>query len=74
MAILYHEVKSDKIQSVLEQGLRRISRGDKGSDRNIKRTDTLLDDGCPKELKAAGVSRDNNLYCCIPYYDGIVLL
>lgn len=42
--ILYHEVDSSDVDSILREGLKRTSRGDKGDDKAIIKTDKLLDD------------------------------
>lgn len=60
--VAYHETNPDNLGATLTHGLRRTSRGDKGDDPDIKRTDDLLDALRPESLLAAGVSRDNNLY------------
>lgn len=60
--ILYHEVDPKEVESILHEGLKRTSRGDKGDDTTIEKTDQLLDNMRPKHLKESGVSRDNNLY------------
>jgi hypothetical protein len=62
MTIAYHEIKSSSLSEVLENGLKCTSRGEKGDDQHIIKTDTLLDKYCPNSLRTAGVSRDNNLY------------
>ena len=65
MAIAYHEVTSSSLSGVLKTGLKRTSRGEKGDDQDIIKTDTLLDKYRPEPLRAAGVSRDNNLYAYV---------
>jgi hypothetical protein len=60
---LYHEISKDNLNAALSNGLKRSPRGAKGSDQTIIRTDHLLDSLRPQRLIAAGVSRDNNLYC-----------
>lgn len=59
---VYHEVQPDSLGSILEDGLKRTTRGDKGDDSSIYHTDQLLDRLRPSTLTDAGVSRDNNLY------------
>lgn len=63
MVIAYHEIKQSEQHSALRHGLKCTARGDKGSDKSIAKTDKLLDECRPPELRAAGVGRDNNLYC-----------
>ncbi len=58
----YHEVTPDAVASILSEGLKRTSRGEKGDDSAIARTDRFLDDRRPDTLKDAAVSRDDNLY------------
>lgn len=58
--------------SVLEQGLKKTSRGDKGDDSITAKTDHLLDRCRPAQLKRAGVSRDDNLYCYRVHNGGVV--
>ena len=62
---LYHLIEPDSLGSILRSGLKRTSRGDKGDDKYIKKTDKFLDAHCPADLKSVGVSRDNNLYACL---------
>lgn len=65
MTFAYHEVKSSSLQEVLKNGLKCTSRGDKGDDKDIIKTDALLDKHRPTSLRRAGVSRDNNLYAYV---------
>ena len=60
--IVYHEVSNDALDSVLEEGLVRTSRGEKGDDSSIAKTDELLDGNRPAALREIGISRDDNLY------------
>ncbi len=60
---LYHEVKPDSVGAILQKGLIRTSRGQKGDDKYIIQTDAILDQHRSSALKEAGVSRDDNLYC-----------
>lgn len=60
--LVYHEASPDKIESILQNGLKRQSRGAKGDDVWIKKTDKFLDERRPKKLRDAGVSRDDNIY------------
>jgi hypothetical protein len=53
-------------------GLKCTSRGEKGADQDIIKTDALLDKHCPESLRAAGVSRDNNLYAYVTVNDKII--
>jgi hypothetical protein len=68
----YHEIASSKLGAVLKNGLKRKAGGDKSSDKEITKTDGLLDKYCPKDLKDAGLSRQNNLYCYLAYKDSVV--
>lgn len=70
--IAYHEVSPDNVDAVLREGLKRTSRGDKGNDDAIMRTDQLLDELRPKKLKEAGWSRDDNLYAYVADGDQII--
>jgi hypothetical protein len=72
MLVVYHEIKKDRLESVLERGLKRTSRGEKGDDSTTARTDKLLDEHRPDHLKQAGVSRDDNLYCYLTHNQGVV--
>lgn len=65
MTFAYHEVQPSSLQEVLKNGLKCTSRGDKGDDKDIIKTDALLDKHCPALLRRAGVSRDNNLYAYV---------
>ncbi len=69
---VYHEADPSSAESILETGLKRTSRGAKGDDSAIARTDQLLDEHMPSELKDNNVSRDDNLYAYIADGDKIV--
>ena len=60
--IIYHEVTPESLSSVLSDGLKRTSRGAKTDDKAIVKTDKLLDAHCPEHLRAAGLSRQENIY------------
>lgn len=70
--IVFHEANPDTVESVKEHGLRCTSRGEKGDDTTIVRTDEILDNYCPDGLRSSGVSRDNNLYAYI-YVEGDII-
>ena len=59
---IYHQLTNSSLQSVLSKGLRKTSRGAKGDNDLIIKTDAFLDKYIPEELKKAGVSRNNNIY------------
>ena len=59
---LYHELSPEALRNALADGLKRTSRGDKGQDEAIKKTDTYLDRRRPDALRKHGVSRDDNIY------------
>ena len=59
---VYHEIDLDSLKSAMSEGLKRTTRGDKGNDDDIVKTDQFLDDRRPSALKQADVSRDDNLY------------
>lgn len=67
----YHEVSPDGLGSVLANGLKRTSRGDK-SDKIIAKTDAFLDAHRPKYLKDNGVSRDDNVYGYVAVGDAVI--
>ncbi len=69
---VYHVVNPDHLQSILDNGIKRTSRGDKGDDQLIAQTDVFLDDRCPVALVRQGVSRSNNLYAYFSFEDKIV--
>lgn len=60
--IVYHEVNPDALRIIRREGLKRTSRGDKGDDQAIIKTDKFLDEHRLEHLRVTGVSRDNNLY------------
>lgn len=75
--LVYHEASPDMIESILQHGLKKQSRGEKGDDVWIKKTDKFLDECRPKKLREAGVSRDDNVYaylltdeCVVSIKDG----
>lgn len=70
--VLYHEIDSSSLQSVLQNGLKCTHRGSKGSDKSIVQTDEYLDKHRPDTLKEAGISRGNNLYAFIGTEDTII--
>ncbi len=63
--IVYHEVSPDSLDSIRQKGLKCTSRGEKGDDSSIARTDKLLDASRPDYLKQVAVSRDDNLYAYV---------
>ena len=70
--IAFHEVDPAHVKSILAHGLKRTSRGEKGDGSDIVRTDQLIDEWRPDDLRKAGWSRDNNLYAYI-VLDGNVI-
>lgn len=70
--IAFHEAKPEDMATILAHGLKRTSRGEKGDDSDIIRTDQLLDEWRPDDLRKAGWSRDNNLYAYV-VLDGVVI-
>jgi hypothetical protein len=70
--IAFHEINKDNLELTLKAGLKRTSRGDKGDDEEIIKTDKLLDDNRPAGIMHANVSRDNCLYCYFYYKNKIV--
>lgn len=69
---VYHEIQPDALEAALINGLIRASRGDKGADKAIIKTDQFLDAHCPRRLKDQAVSRDDNLYA-YAHVDGSVI-
>lgn len=63
--IVYHKISSSSLDSVLQKGLRRQSRGKSGDDAMIIKTDYFLDERRSTDMKAKGISRDNNIYAYI---------
>ena len=70
--VIYHEINSETIDSIFKNGLKRTSRGDKGSDGFIVKTDYFLDAHIPQRLRSAGISRDNNIYGYLGSDDSII--
>lgn len=70
--LVYHEASPDKVDSILQNGLKRQSRGAKGDDIWIKKTDEYLDKRRPKQIRVANVSRDENIYAYVTTADYIV--
>jgi hypothetical protein len=70
--VAFHEIKKDNLELALKAGLKRTSRGDKGDDKAIIKTDKLLDINRPAVLIQNNVSRDDNLYCYFYYKNKIV--
>ena len=60
--IIYHQINSDELDTILQQGLKCVSRGEKGDNKDIIKTDRFLDTLRPDAIQKAGLSRDNNLY------------
>lgn len=60
--VIYHEIKRNAVGNALTNGLKRTSQGAKSKDKLILRTNDFLDENRPTNLKAQGVSRNNNLY------------
>jgi hypothetical protein len=70
--VAFHEINKDNLELALRVGLKRTSRGDKGDDKEIIKTDKLLDDNRQAVLIQNNVSRDDNLYCYFYYKNKIV--
>lgn len=69
---VYHEIQPDKLQAALTNGLACTSRGDKGDDTSIIKTDQFLDAHRPHSLTQHGVSRDNNLYAYVRVDESVI--
>lgn len=63
--IFYHEASAEAFSSILKDGLKCTSRGAKGNEQSIIKTDELLDKRRTEQLLSKGISRDNNLYAYI---------
>jgi hypothetical protein len=60
--VIYHQLESDAWRSARYRGLQKSSRGVKGRNEQVIKTDAFLDQHRPSFLKAKGVSRNHNLY------------
>lgn len=60
--IIYHEVASTSLPSVLANGLKRTSHGIKTNEKAIVKADEFLDTHRPVHLQTAGVSRQKSIY------------
>jgi hypothetical protein len=69
--LIYHVINSDVVNSILKKGLKRSTRGEKGDDDSIKKTDAFLDNMRPKNIKKMGLSRVNAIYGYLPIHDGV---
>jgi hypothetical protein len=70
--IIYHIVASQALPSTLSHGLKKTSRGEKGSDEAIIQTDIFLDKMRPSSIREAGISRDNNIYGYLPKGENVI--
>jgi hypothetical protein len=70
--IAYHSLPLTSLPHVLKDGLKCTSRGEKGDDASIAKTDYLLDAHRPAKLIEAHISRDNNLYAYVADNNKIV--
>lgn len=68
----YHEIHPESLDSALAEGLKRTSRGSKGDNEAIIKTDRLLDSLRPQQLTAQGISRDDNLYSYVGIDDFVI--
>jgi len=59
---IYHQLTDHACQLAKTQGLLRTTRGDKGDDEAIIRTDEFLDEHVPHKLANAGVRRCHVIY------------
>lgn len=59
---VYHEISPEKLDSVLQDGIKQGSSGKKSSDEWIKKTDLFLDENRPESLIELGISRKNTIY------------
>jgi hypothetical protein len=69
---IYHVVNSDAVDAILKEGLKRVSRGEKGNDNAIIKTDAFLDNLRPQTIEMAGLSRNNNIYGYLPVKDRVI--
>jgi hypothetical protein len=69
---VFHEGTPNQLESILTNGLKKESRGDKGSDTWIIKTDAYLDARRPKYLIEDGVSRDDNIYAYYPTGSSVI--
>lgn len=70
--IAYHSLQASSLPQILEHGLKCTSRGAKGDDSDIAKTDHFLDAHRPAKLVEARISRDNNLYTYVAVDDKII--
>jgi hypothetical protein len=59
--VIYHEVRPEALDSVMQEGIKRDDYGEK-SDSEVQRTDECLESRIPAELVGQGISRHNVVY------------
>jgi hypothetical protein len=59
--VIYHEVRPESLDQVLQDGIKRSGQGEK-SDDVVQRTDECLESRIPENLSANGVSRREVVY------------
>jgi len=60
--VIYHEIKTEQLGSILVNGITRRSRGSKSRDDLIIKTDSLIDNYRPTHLRAADIGRSKVVY------------
>jgi hypothetical protein len=65
---VYHEVQPESLDTVLRDGIKRSTRGEK-SDSLVEQVDSYLDSRRPDDVAADGLSRANVIYAYLPYGD-----
>lgn len=70
--VVYHEVDSSSLGSILKKGLRRASHGEKSDESAVAKADTYLDGCRPSELEQVGVARSENLYGYVVHDNKII--
>ena len=59
---IYHQLTDDAWKRARTEGLFRDTRGEKGNDEAVRRTDLFLDERLPRSLEASLVSRCRVIY------------
>lgn len=69
---IYHEVSAESVDSIFKNGLKRTSRGTKGDDDLIAKTDEFLDAHRPSQFRSVGLSRNSSIYGYIGSEDSLI--
>jgi len=69
---VYHEIDANSLQTILKEGIKCASEGEKTKEKMIQKADAFLDTHRPEYAQKAGLSRSNNLYAYLSETNKII--